>query len=119
MVRGNEAALGNFGGGALRPTGMNVSDRPEGPVPITFEEFAEVLCAYFDRSDVEVNDSTSLADELSFDSIMYFELLLMLEELAGGEELPAELLESLNTAGDAYHYYVTFATRPGRSDLFG
>lgn len=79
----------------------------ESSVQLSFEQFADRLCSGL-ATPVEVGDVTAesgLFDELGIDSLSAFELLLLVEDLAGITQAPAELPE-INTVGDAYAHYL-------------
>lgn len=70
--------------------------------------FIQRFAAYFDVLPTEVSLSSTLAEDLGFDSVMFLEVADMLDE-ASDSPVPDQLLESLVTVGDVYHYYSVFA----------
>jgi len=73
---------------------------------LEFEAFAAALLAELELPAVDVRDDTRLVDDLGFDSVLLFELLLVIEDWAG-VMLPEALLPHLETAGDVYEVYRT------------
>jgi acyl carrier protein len=69
----------------------------------TFAEFGERFVREFDLAIPadQLLASLSLRDDLAFDSIMYFELLVVLEDVAGFT-LQTELIAGLRTVGDVF-----------------
>jgi len=70
---------------------------------VTFEEFRGRLA---DAIDIELDTygaASRLSDDLMLDSISVFEFGLAMEELVG-RELPDELLEGIQTLGEAYDW---------------
>ncbi len=71
-----------------------------------FDEFTERIVTFFDLPDVP-DTGTRLVEDLGFDSINMFELVLFLEEV-GGHEVPEAVVTSINTVGDLYDTYATY-----------
>jgi acyl carrier protein len=76
---------------------------------VTFDSFAAAFCEYFALDVSAIVADSLLVDDLGFDSIMYFELLLLLED-AAGFEVPDALLVNLITVGDVYHCYSSYTS---------
>ena len=53
---------------------------PSGPVSI--ERFTVVIADYFELDPAEVTPAATLVDDLEFDSIMFLEIAMLLEDLA-------------------------------------
>lgn len=73
---------------------------------LSFEAFANLLLVELAIAPTLVSDETRLAEELAFDSVLLFELLLVVEEWIG-VMLPEALLGQLLTMGDVYDVYRT------------
>jgi acyl carrier protein len=71
---------------------------------LSFEEFGARLFAELELAPAAIRDDTRLADELAFDSVLTFELLLVVEDWIG-VLLPEGLLGQLQTMGDVYDVY--------------
>lgn len=71
-----------------------------------FDAFADALGAELELPVSNVCADTRLADDLGFDSVLLFELLLVIEEWTG-VLLPEALLGQLLTVGDVYELYRT------------
>jgi acyl carrier protein len=72
-----------------------------------FVRFIEVFADYFDLSEFALNPETRLVDDLGFDSLMYAEIELLFYETAA-HDVPDDLIASLATIGDVYHYWWTY-----------
>lgn len=57
------------------------------------------------RDDIEFTLAARLAEDLDFDSLAIYELIVLMEEL--GADVPEALIPSLVTLGDVYDHYVT------------
>lgn len=76
---------------------------------VPFDTFTHLL---FSRMSVDASapefagagESTGLFDDLGLDSMQAFQLLVVVEAMAGAD-LPPEELPPLFTVGDAYRYY--------------
>jgi acyl carrier protein len=73
---------------------------------VTFAEFGERLLAELQLAPTALRDETRLVDDLAFDSVLTFELLLVVEDWIG-VLLPEALLGQLQTMGDVYSVYRT------------
>jgi len=71
---------------------------------LSFEEFGDRLLAELDVVAMSFGDQTRLVDDLGFDSVLTFELLLVVEEWIG-VMLPEALIGQLQTMGDVYAVY--------------
>jgi acyl carrier protein len=71
---------------------------------LTFEAFGERLLAELQLAPMALRDDTRLVDDLAFDSVLTFELLLVVEDWMG-VLLPEALLGQLHTVGDVYDVY--------------
>ena len=69
-----------------------------------FDEFGAQLLAELQLAPMTLRDETRLADDLGFDSVLTFELLLVVEEWIG-VMLPEALIGQLQTVGDVYAVY--------------
>ena len=73
---------------------------------LSFEEFGKSLLAELELAVATFGDETRLVDDLGFDSVLTFELLLVVEEWIG-VLLPEALIGQLRTMGDVYAVYRT------------
>ena len=73
---------------------------------LSFEEFGERLLVELELGVVGFSDETRLVDDLGFDSVLTFELLLVVEEWIG-VMLPEALIGQFLTMGDVYALYRT------------
>ena len=73
---------------------------------LSFEEFGQSLLAELELAVVPLGDETRLVDDLGFDSVLTFELLLVVEEWIG-VMLPEALIGQLRTMADVYAVYRT------------
>jgi acyl carrier protein len=73
---------------------------------LTFDAFTDALLAELDLPPASARADTLLEDELGFDSVLRFELLLVIEDWIG-VLLPEALLGQLLTIGDVYEVYRT------------
>jgi acyl carrier protein len=74
--------------------------------PLDFDEFRDALARELDLPAMAItgNDDTRLVDDLAFDSLLTFEMLLVVEVWAG-VMLPDALVGQLITLGDVYDVY--------------
>lgn len=84
------------------------ADRPAATAATTFDGFVELLAAHVSHPFEAVTPEHRLVDDLGVDSIAMFEIFVLLEDVAA-HELPVELVDSLETLGDAWHWYSTLA----------
>jgi acyl carrier protein len=73
---------------------------------LSFEGFGAELFAELELAPTPLREDTLLVDDLAFDSVLTFELLLVLEDWIG-VLLPEALLGQLQTMGDVYAVYET------------
>ena len=73
---------------------------------LTFQAFGELLLAELRLAPTELRDETHLVDDLAFDSVLTFELLLVVEDWIG-VLLPEAMLGQIQTMGDVYDVYRT------------
>lgn len=78
--------------------------------PLDFETFADQLLVELGIASAPLGAETSLVDDLAFDSVLTFELLLVVEDWIG-VLLPEALLGQLKTLGDVYDIYRTRVTQ--------
>ncbi len=73
---------------------------------LDFDEFCDALARELDLPAIAANgrDDTRLVDDLAFDSLLTFEMLLVVEASAG-VMLPDALVGQLITLGDVYDVY--------------
>ena len=76
----------------------------------TFAAFGEMLLAELALAPVALRDDTRLVEDLGFDSVLVFELLLVLEEWIG-VLLPEALVGQLVTMGDVYEVFRSRSAR--------
>ena len=77
---------------------------------VTFDAFADALFAELELPPCGACAETRLVDDLGFDSVLLFELLLVIEDWIG-VLLPEALLGQLITVGDVYEVYRTRRTQ--------
>ncbi|MBQ4271655.1 MAG: acyl carrier protein [Clostridiales bacterium] len=77
---------------------MTVKDAEERKDMI-FEDVLKLLVQELDISPTEINRDVQIMEELNFDSLQMYELVIDLEE-AYDIRLPDELLETVKTVGD-------------------
>ena len=70
------------------------------------EAFGAALLAELELPPTPLDDDTRLVDDLGFDSVLLFELLLVVEDWIG-VMLPEALLPHLETVGDVFEVYRT------------
>ena len=73
---------------------------------LRFDAFADALFAELELPPATPGADTLLAEDLGFDSVLLFELLLVIEDWTGAL-LPEALLGQLLTVGDVYEVYRT------------
>jgi acyl carrier protein len=73
---------------------------------LEFEAFGVALLSELELAPITLYDETHLVDDLGFDSVLLFELLLVIEDWTG-VMLPEALLPHLETVGDVYEVYRT------------
>jgi acyl carrier protein len=72
---------------------------------LTFPQFQNYLGEELELDPATLRAEATLREELDFDSVRLYELLIAVEDL--GVEFPEELFEHILTIDDAYHFYVT------------
>lgn len=77
---------------------MTVKD-PEERKDMIFEDVLKLLVQELDISPTEINRDVNIMEELNFDSLQMYELVIDLEE-AYDIRLPDDLLETVKTVGD-------------------
>ena len=77
---------------------------------LDFETFAGRLLSELGIPAATLRADTNLVDDLAFDSVLTFELLLVVEDWIG-VLLPEALLGELKTIGDVYDVYRTRVTQ--------
>lgn len=76
---------------------------------LTFEAFTDLLRDELDlTADPPWTMTDRLVEDLAFDSLQLFELVLVLE-LVGDFEFPEELIDEIATIGDAYEWFAARA----------
>jgi acyl carrier protein len=73
---------------------------------LPFASFADLLLTELDLPAAPLDAETRLVEDLGFDSVLGFELLLVVEDWIG-VLLPEALLGQLLTVGDVYEVYRT------------
>jgi acyl carrier protein len=71
---------------------------------LTFDAFAGLLLSELELTPIPLTHDTRLAEDLAFDSVLTFEMLLVVEEWIG-VMLPEALIGQLKTVGDVYAVY--------------
>lgn len=80
----------------------------KGPSNLSAEEFLRAFTTYFDRDPQGVSIGSNLVDDLGFDSLDYFELLVLFDS-AAGSAVPEAILEHMVVVSDvhvAFNNYV-------------
>jgi acyl carrier protein len=77
---------------------------------LDFGTFSDMLLAELGIPAGPLGAETNLVDDLAFDSVLTFELLLVVEDWIG-VLLPEALLGQLKTLGDVYDIYRTRVTQ--------
>lgn len=67
-------------------------------------KIAELL--YLDVADLDLSPTASLYNDWALDSLSAFQLIVLIEALAGADVPPAQIPD-LYTVGDAYTYFVS------------
>jgi len=80
------------------------------PGVLPFDEFCRRLLAELELPPAPLAEETRLVDDLAFDSVLTFELLLVVEDWIG-VVLPDGLIGQLLTVGDVYDVYRNRAPR--------
>jgi acyl carrier protein len=78
--------------------------------PLDFETFCDLLSVELGMNESLLTDENRLIDDLAFDSLVTFEMLLFVEAWAG-VQLPEALIPQLKTMGDVYAVYRTRVTQ--------
>jgi acyl carrier protein len=73
---------------------------------MAFDEFLGLLSGHLSIALEGAAPEHRLVDDLGLDSIALFELVVLLEDTAG-HDLPLELVDSVETLADAWHWYTT------------
>jgi acyl carrier protein len=73
---------------------------------LPFDAFADLLLSELALPIAPLGPDTLLREDLGFDSVLSFELLLVIEDWVGAL-LPEALLSQLLTVGDVYDVYCT------------
>jgi acyl carrier protein len=76
-----------------------------------FDRFVERLGGHLDLPLDGATADDRLVDDLGFDSVAMFGLFVLLEDTAA-RELPIELIDSLVTLDDVWHWHSTLAQQP-------
>lgn len=74
---------------------------------LPFDTFAAVLAEHF-RLSATPRDDDHLVEDLSFDSLMFYECVDLLEELAG-HPIADDAIGAIDTAGDLHRVYLQHA----------
>ena len=77
---------------------------------LDFDDFCARLACELELTPDSMRSNTSLIDDLKFDSLLTFELVLLIEELISGM-IPEELIGQLVTLEDVFSLYRTRATQ--------
>jgi acyl carrier protein len=84
---------------------MTATNDPESSV-LSLEAFVDVFSSFFEL-DQPIDSLAGLVEDLGFDSLQMYEILLLLEE-AGHHEVPDTAVSQLVTVGDVYETYVLY-----------
>lgn len=74
------------------------------PEPMSFDEFKKVLAGVLLIGEEKITPEASFTTDFCVDSIRWVEMALRIEQL--GVKMPSEAFWEIQTAGDAYEYYV-------------
>ena len=77
---------------------------------LDYDEFCDRLAADFSLDRVALRADAAVVADLGFDSLLVFEIVLLIEELAG-VTLPEALIGQLVTMDDFHSIYVTRASQ--------
>jgi acyl carrier protein len=89
---------------ALAPTEVSVATGPDVVAGPSIDEFWAGISEAMRGESIHVEASTSLGDDLGFDSLDMLELVVVMEDL--GAPIPEDCVSILETVGDVYHHYV-------------
>jgi acyl carrier protein len=106
-ARADDAGLGAGSSPEAPAAGEPVGWRPP-EAGSGFDDFAAWLGDQLDVGLAGVSPEDRLVDDLGLDSIALFRLLVVLEDVAP-HELPVELLDSLETLADVWHWCTNLA----------
>lgn len=76
--------------------------------PVSYDEFRKILADVLLVEEERIVPEASFTKDLFVDSLRLVELVLTIERL--GAEIPSEKFWEIQTVGDAYDTYVTYAT---------
>ena len=76
--------------------------------PVSYDEFRKILADVLLVEEERIVPEASFTTDLFVDSLRLVELVLTIERL--GAEIPSEKFWEIQTVGDAYDTYVTYAT---------
>lgn len=74
----------------------------------SFDDFAELVAARIGRPLAGARPDDRLVEDLDLDSLALLELFILLEDTAV-HDLPVDLVDSLETLGDVWHWHATLA----------
>lgn len=84
-------------------------------MPHSFAEFTAIVVEQLDVDDDAPRDpTTGLYEDWSLDSLQSFQLIVLVEAMAGALVPPAVLPEMF-TVGDAYDYYLALVSEVART----
>lgn len=100
------------GNGLDGDTGTGVSTRSTSNAgsarDASFDDFAELVAARIGRPLAGARPDDRLVEDLDLDSLALLELFILLEDTAV-HDLPVDLVDSLETLGDVWHWHATLA----------
>ena len=71
---------------------------------MVYDKIISMICEQFDMEPEELSENTSFVDDMGIDSVDVVELVVMLEDEFGLDEIPEEDLKQLRTIGDLAAY---------------
>jgi len=86
--------------------------------PLSYERFSSEVAVQLELDcDMPIKPSDGLFTDLALDSLQAFELIVVIEQLAGlgspaGGEVPSNVLPIMLTMQDAFVYYETLMATP-------
>ena len=71
---------------------------------MVYDKIISMICEQFDMEPEELSENTSFTDDMGIDSVDVVELVVMLEDEFGLDEIPEEDLKQMRTIGDLAAY---------------
>ena len=71
---------------------------------MVYDRIIEMICEQFGMEPEELSENTTFTDDMGIDSVDVVELVVMLEDEFGLDEIPEEDLKQMRTIGDLAAY---------------